>query len=170
MGGQGSSLARRTAIFHWQKCQLQQKATMPVLQRLSHTPDYRGILLAGQAVSTGSRISVRRVQKYKANTALVAARAAPNSVVYQRVDPVLRIKLSEDARNEEIVTGTGTPPQATRCPTSALAKQALGLRRRPPQRNSRARTNDSFLRCSPQIAITEHAKLPRRCRSTSSSW
>ena len=36
-------------------------------------------------------------QKYRANTALVTARAAPNSVVYQRVEPVLRIRLAKTA-------------------------------------------------------------------------
>ena len=40
-------------------------------------------------------ISPRRVQKYRADTAVVIAKAAPNSVVYQRVEPVLRIKLSK---------------------------------------------------------------------------
>jgi len=51
-----------------------------------------GMLLA---VTPELRDLVARVQKYRADTALVIVRAAPNSLVYQRVESVLRIRLSK---------------------------------------------------------------------------
>src|SRR5581483_5852730 len=50
---------------------------------------------AGALNVAGWLTSARRVQKYIAAAALASARAQPNSVVYQSVRPVSRIRLSK---------------------------------------------------------------------------